>query len=555
MLVAFNILVVLLVLLIAYWWGNQGLFSAIIHLVCVIVAGAIALALWEPVTVGLLLRGGFFDSYAWGFSLIGLFTVLLFVLRLATNRLVPANVHLPHWANLAGGLPVGAAAGVLSVGILLIGAGFVQSQREILGFVGYAVSSRTGQVSQVNSLWLPVHSWTAGFYGWASVTSLRSGRPLRHYSPDLDQLAASLVRDSALGGRGSVSLAPNAATIKGVYQCPDLGRCAVTVSFGRGALDFGSVLTLSAAQMRLIAWPQPQGSKAKPYVSFPLRWSQEVKDSGIKTFQFDDISHNITSISGRETADVTIEFPFPAELQPRFIQIKGTRFDFSRVERLDRAAYGQILSAAGGPARAAAPLDPGARRLDPGDITLTNSLRRVHVSTNTLPGTMNERGKFLTEGDAVFKKTRQRFSRVLLIKGIEEPADTKIIQVNASRGSSGDLYGWARERAGPQATPTLVDSGGNSYSAIGYIHEYADGTRILLDPGRGIQSMADLPHLPTAGTHKLWLVFRVTEGANIVGFRLGDVTIGTCNLMAFGKAKARQRDRDDEKEETDQGAG
>ena len=92
MLAAFNILVVLLVLLIAYWWGNQGFFSAIIHLVCVIVAGALALAFWEPLTLGLLLRGGFFDSYAWGFGLLGLFVVSLFILRLATNKLVPGNV-------------------------------------------------------------------------------------------------------------------------------------------------------------------------------------------------------------------------------------------------------------------------------------------------------------------------------------------------------------------------------------------------------------------------------------------------------------------------------
>ena len=33
----------------------------------------------------------------------------LFLLRLATNKLIPANVDVPHWANLACGFPVGAA--------------------------------------------------------------------------------------------------------------------------------------------------------------------------------------------------------------------------------------------------------------------------------------------------------------------------------------------------------------------------------------------------------------------------------------------------------------
>ena len=59
-----NIIVLVFVLLIGYWWANQGLFSAIIHLLCVIVAGAIALALWEPIGVGLFMKSAWFVSYA-----------------------------------------------------------------------------------------------------------------------------------------------------------------------------------------------------------------------------------------------------------------------------------------------------------------------------------------------------------------------------------------------------------------------------------------------------------------------------------------------------------
>ncbi|MHC4141812.1 MAG: hypothetical protein ACYSUF_08025 [Planctomycetota bacterium] len=46
-LIIFNILCIAMVLLIAYWWANQGIFSAIIHLLCVIIAGALALAFWR----------------------------------------------------------------------------------------------------------------------------------------------------------------------------------------------------------------------------------------------------------------------------------------------------------------------------------------------------------------------------------------------------------------------------------------------------------------------------------------------------------------------------
>lgn len=40
----FNIIVVAFILLIAYWWANQGLFSALMHCICVIIAGGLAFA-------------------------------------------------------------------------------------------------------------------------------------------------------------------------------------------------------------------------------------------------------------------------------------------------------------------------------------------------------------------------------------------------------------------------------------------------------------------------------------------------------------------------------
>ena len=46
-----SVVVSLIVLLIAYWWASQGLFDAFIHFVCVVIAGALAFAFWEPVTV------------------------------------------------------------------------------------------------------------------------------------------------------------------------------------------------------------------------------------------------------------------------------------------------------------------------------------------------------------------------------------------------------------------------------------------------------------------------------------------------------------------------
>ena len=54
MLVILNLFVIGIVLLIAYWWGSQGLFSSFLHLVATICAGAIALAVWEPLNLLIL---------------------------------------------------------------------------------------------------------------------------------------------------------------------------------------------------------------------------------------------------------------------------------------------------------------------------------------------------------------------------------------------------------------------------------------------------------------------------------------------------------------------
>ncbi len=531
MLFVLNITIIALVLLIAYWWATQGAFSAIIHLLCVIVAGALALAFWEPLTMGLLLRGTGFDVYAWGVGLVGIFVVALVGLRLLTNKLLPANVDLPHWANLALGFPVGAVAGVLSIGMLILGAGHVQSERQVLGFAGYARDTRDGKVKELQPLWLPCHQITDVFYSWLSVNALRSRRPLRQYSPDLYRQAAGLVRDSFKQGRGQVALAESAATIQGTYLSPPhMGRCAVRVRFGRRAKDFGDQLTVSASQLRLIG--AAAGAQDRPYVAHPVRWSQHVSADRVETFLFDDLSHYITSVPGRDEAEVVIEFPLPAGVQPRFIQIKGTRFEIQRIEEMTASGYDEILGRALESVSIAPAADTrGARTITPPDIRVANDISPVLVSTNELPpGIKADKNKYLVEGDGFFRGKRKFPSRALRILGIYEPAKTKIVKVDVSRRSSADIYRSAKERAGSGATPQLVDSRGNTYTAIGFIHERPEGVQIKLDPRRGIDDADDLPHLPTTGKQKLTLLFQVTEGVTIVSFRLGDVVVGTCSV-------------------------
>ncbi len=527
-----NIVCILMVLLIGYWWANQGLFSAIIHLLCVITAGAVALAVWEPLTVGLLLKGSFFDNYAWAFALLVPFVVVLAILRVVTNTLVPGNLDVPGWANFGLGFPVGLASGVLTVGLLVIGLGFVQSQRSLMGFVGYG-RDQGGKVKKLDGMWLPVHTLTNDFYGLLSVGSLRSAYPMRQYYPELDRQAAALVRDSWRSGRGQIAMRPSEASVQQAWVCPN--RCVVKVRFGRGSRDYGQQLTLSASQARLVA---AVSGSAKPYVAHPRRWSQPVKDRGDLIFDFDDGSHYVTTIPGREASDILLEFPWEEGLIPRFVQIKGARIDIRQVTQL--ADCNEVMAGGGG--GSVATIDEAQLALAPairqGELRVANDIRPVMTSTNVLPSTMKQQDKLLIEGIALFTRDRQQYSRTLRIQGFYAPAHTRVVQLDVGRRNAANIYGSVRDHVGAKAVPLLVDRQGNTYTAVGYVYEGRDGTEIRLDPTRGL-TLDVIPSLPTSGSQKMRLIFHVTTGATIAGFQLDDHVVASGTLYVPEKGERR----------------
>lgn len=541
MLVAFNVILLALVLLVAYWWATQGVFSGILHLLCVIVAGAIAFAFWEPLTAGLLLKGNKFDNFAWGVSMIGLFVIPLAILRLATNKLVPANVDLPHWANLLFGAPIGLCSGILSMGMLLIGTGFIQGHLDILDYKGYARDSNNAKkIDHVGAkLWVPVHEWTYNFYSWLSVTSFSTSKPLRQYYPDIHKVAWSQFRDSYRDGRGQVSLTPNAATVEAVnWAQENLNRCAVTVKFNARALDYGEQLTLSSAQVRLISKVTKANKTAKPHIAHPARWNQEILGGRRRTFLFDDITYYATSVEGQESTIITFDFQWPVSNEPNFIQIKGTRFKLPRVQPVSERDYEGFLGSSAQASRTAPPAEDSksgtGRLVSDNDIRVEVSILPLIVSKNLLPGGIKTTTDYyLTEGFAEFTRGASIPARKLRIKGIYEPENTKIIQVYVKRGGPADIFGSVRQQAGSNATPVLVDSAQRTYSPIGYLYDRGDKVDIKLFPTkRNLGQLDELPQLSVAGGLTLRLIYRVTKGVQIVSFQLGNVTVATCDIQA-----------------------
>ena len=518
MFIAFNIILILLGGFIAYWWANQGLFSALLHLLCVIIAGAIALAFWEPV-VGLVMRGSFFDNYAWGVSLVILFGLSLFILRLLLDKLAPANVAVPHWANLLFGGAAGAAAAVLTLGIFVIGIGFVQSKNSLLGYRGWGRDHRTAEVREINRLWVPFDQLTSEFYSQLSVTSLKTGRPLRQYAPDLHK-QATLVRDSYRSGTGQLSLRPSEASVRNLYELSEGARThiLVDVHFDNGARDFGQQLTLSASQVRLIGEARGQ---AKPEIAYPVAWKRESE-----VFLFDAVTHYISSVPGREYADIVLDFVVPQGFEPRFLQIRNARYDLGRTTLKPAPAAWIAMftrSAAGTVEQIIEPQPIGSV------LTVNSDIRPVNVSTNMLPPSIKEVDKYLTQGEATFGQSGTRPSPGLRIQGIFEPPGTRCVKLDVSRGGPADIFRMLNQ-VPENATLALVDSQGTEYSPIGYMYRHSEGTTIRLEPTTRLRSIEDLPILPTSGNQELVLIFYVTEEVTLTAFRFGDLTVGTCNL-------------------------
>ena len=232
-----NILVLGFAGLIAYWWATQGLFSSVLHFICVLAAGVLAFATWEPMT-DLVASISSLQPYGRGIGLVLPFAVYLFALRMLSDKLAPDNLNFPHWANLSLGGAFGVASAILTVGITLIGVGHLHSSRDLVGVVGSArTSASKGQPDlQVSALWIPVHVEAARFFGMLSQSSFAptfSTTTLASEHPNLGQQAFGLHRDTynRAGRLSRTTAAKNSISIvKAILKREDLG----TTGIGRG---------------------------------------------------------------------------------------------------------------------------------------------------------------------------------------------------------------------------------------------------------------------------------------------------------------------------------
>ncbi|MCA9278886.1 MAG: CvpA family protein [Phycisphaeraceae bacterium] len=360
-------------------WMNRGFFSAAIHLVCTIVAGAIAFAFWEPLSLMLLDKSpqtGFASvlrDVAWGVSLSSVFVVSLVVLRGAVDSIVRRNANVSDQANTIGGTLCGIGSGIIASGIMTLSIGSLRLGSDWPTTVTYNDLDARGSIVFNSGIMKPwTDELTAKFYGIASAGAFKpviGGDSLARSYPEGVHVVPSSLRVSFEGGngrntlkRGDLTLRKDFSYVVGdVTNGTPMGQLlntdkwvssqhkavrlngeeitrgyliGVAIDFGPGAKETGggSQVQMTNAQVRLVAEDENGESRSYfPVACFSASSGSSTGRVGRWRFDQGDLDNPmvITSVGGSSNTPFTFEFAVDAGFLPHAIFVKNVRVDIS----------------------------------------------------------------------------------------------------------------------------------------------------------------------------------------------------------------------------------
>lgn len=355
---------IMIVFLSGYMWLTRGFFSALLHLICTVIAGAIAFGVWEHVAKFFLDNsstsgfGAYLGGVAWALGLALPFAAILAVLRVAVDSTVRFNVNPGDTANYAGGAVCGGLAGIITAGVAVISLGFLRMETSFLqaqqvGYhnSGYIVRNGDG----VGSLILPVDKLTVKFYGLLSEASFRTADPLARYHPNLHEQPASLrinafegkarntsrTEDFAVTARYTVGKGSNKPLAELTKDRWSQGSQVVKdvndddypagshiemflVNFMAGAKERDGKVVIGAAQVRLLLENAQNKQRIEVY---PIAASSQAdtQQTTAGRWRFDSRDTFIASVGGASEALFGFEFVCPPGFEPVALYVKNAR--------------------------------------------------------------------------------------------------------------------------------------------------------------------------------------------------------------------------------------
>ncbi len=578
----FNAIILALLLLVAYMWVIRGFFSALIHLVCTVIAGAIAFGVWEPLAYWLLESApttgltSHLTGMAWGIALIVPFALSLAVLRLGVDQLLPANVVLSQKFNYVGGAVCGIMAAVLTAGIASTGLSYFRTGSSVGGvkYVGQ------GNLQRANPLWVPVDKVTARFYGMLSESAFRTGEPLAKWHPDVHEEGGAL-QLTAFEGKGRNTTRPTDYEVMARFQIGEPGRARLSslltdqwnagvvqkikdldgsdfpenthlemfvVNFKSGAKEKDGKVAVGSAQVRLLL----QNENGERKTVHPIAVSSQASSERLAygRWRYDAPEAFIGSVGGGSEALFAFEFPCPPGYEPIALYIKGARHVVedaktakpkavlrSAAER--DALINSAFAAAGGTGarvtdldlsdatKAALPAVDNARDFPPEGMRVQETLQHtIQKGTHDTLELDEENNKNLiisghvTLDPKAVANTRG-IEKSLVINRLQVAPDQNIVQVDVDDGTQWSVLHRVFANQEGDEPPTLYDTDGVPYVPVGYV--YQDETKFVLryTPGNPISKMSDLPRLSTTRSQRMTLIYRVSKGVRLAHYGCG----------------------------------
>jgi len=540
-----NLFVIVFILLMAYWWSAQGLFSAILHLGAVIVAGAIAFAVWEPVTLWLLMP--YLPHYAWGLGLAGPFVIVLLVLRALSDKYAPANLTFVNAFNTLGGALVGAASGILTAGITLIAIGFLPMPQTIAGYQPYEPGAGGEVEPSGDDLWVGVDDIAASFYSTLSASpsfitggAFSSSSPLGTYQPELAKQASILrLRSednaSVVAAPGTVEIDEVFVSSSGTLNVPApienalgagvTGAEKVVIVRSnweqtRPTFDGDGGLRLPPSHIRLIGHSDA-GTNAELHA--PVGYTAGT--GPIRFYSFENRSQ-ATAVS-----DATLGFVFviPSEQEPAHLLARRLRLTLPEEATTDTGQVAEALGQPGGGgddeegddegggqerSRSGGGGGEGPLRLT-GALPGSNALSRTDVTELENEGTAISGGRQRVSEASGFVRDNVRLDSIAV------PDHSRPVRLRVEGQNRSSLLGRAVDQAENAGPVYLTDTDGNTHAPHGFV--LLEGEQMLVEVTDVMDALNQGRRAPLdqlTSDNELYLYFAIRPGTTIRSYTL-----------------------------------
>ncbi len=575
-----NLFVIALVGGLTYAWVTRGFFNALMHMVCVLIAGAIAFAFWEPVSMLIIDRApssGFIKFVyfnAWGLGLMLPFAIALVLLRVSLDKLVPANIVVFGPADLVGAGVCGLVSAVVVSGIFVIGLGSMRVPAKVFGYEPIEYSAEG--IKRQASLWAPVDKVVGALYGTMSSGALYTDNSLKRWYPDLrgsrdagrmsfsggravnvlnsDKSNFSLLAWYKVGDGSGLSRLLDGDTWDDTPQRVVMldGEAAPSNSYiggfivelGPGASEKKGKVSLGSGQVRLVV-ENPSSGRTLDLYAIAVVSQIDGANKGMARWRYNGAVH-IWSAGGATRTKMAFEFAIPNGFEPIGLSIKNTRrlvvqaepsSEFATSAQRDAAIESGDLMGIKGVDRTQLrdeQIADGTLQTEIDDgVEVSNALPGRAVIQKGQQGSLEVNGSTIVNGEMAFDPDSigNRFiDRSLRIDRFQITSDTVIVQVDVSLNTKQSMLGRAAQSVQGVMPPMLVDSNGQQYEAVGFYYVDSKIVRLRFTPGRTLRGLSELQRSNIQMTRsdpsqRLVLIFRPSLGATITEFRLGSTVL------------------------------